>query len=81
MEQGLREWMLINSFYYGLNNNSMFFLNKESRIPFINNKPYDVITIIDQMLVETNITKRLDKVKSLSLYINEEINMMKNKRV
>jgi hypothetical protein len=81
MEHGLRYWMLINSFYYGLNNNIVCFLNKKSRIPFINNKPYDVFTILDGMLVETNITKTLDKVKSLSLYINEEINMMKNKRV
>jgi hypothetical protein len=48
----------------------MCFLNKESEIPYINNKSYDVFTILDGMLVETNITKSLDKVKSLNLDIN-----------
>jgi hypothetical protein len=32
MKHGLKDWMLTSSFYYGLNDNSMSFLNKESVI-------------------------------------------------
>jgi hypothetical protein len=74
MEHGLRDWMLTNSFYYGLNNDSMCFLDKEVETHFINKKPYEALSILDGILVETNICKSLDKVKNLDLDINEEKN-------
>jgi hypothetical protein len=43
--------MLLNSFYFGLNQHTERILDKESDIPFILNKPYDAYMILDGMVV------------------------------
>jgi hypothetical protein len=52
LEYGLRDYLLLNCFYYGLNQQSKHLLDKESDIRFLFNKPYDAFTILDGMLVE-----------------------------
>jgi hypothetical protein len=56
MEHGFKYWMLTNSFHYV----SMSFLNKESKIIFLENKPRDAFALLNGMIVETNIIKSLN---------------------
>jgi hypothetical protein len=59
LEHGLRDYMLLYSFYSGLNQQSKHLLDKESDIRFLFNKPYDAFTMLDGMLVEENIYKSI----------------------
>lgn len=65
--------MLLNSFYFGLNQHNKRLLDKESDIPFILNKPYDAFMILDGMVVEDNIYKSIKNAGIMDMYIKEEI--------
>jgi hypothetical protein len=54
--------MLLNSFYFGLNQHNKRLLDNESNIHFIFNKPYDAFMILDGMVIEDNIYKSIKNV-------------------
>jgi hypothetical protein len=72
LEHGLRDYMLLNSFYYALTQHSKHLLDKESDIRFLFNKPYDVFIILDGMLVEDNIYNSIKHAGIRNMYVKED---------
>jgi hypothetical protein len=72
LEHGLRDWMLLNSFYFGLNQHNKRLLDKESDIHFIFNRTYDEFMILDEMLVEYDIYKNIKNAGIMDMYFKEE---------
>jgi hypothetical protein len=66
--------MLLNSFFLGFNHKTKCPLDKSSNILFIINKPYDAFTILDGILIESDIIKSLKKARFIDIDINKEMN-------
>ena len=57
IEHGLKDWMLINSFYSGLRDECILLLEKEAHAPFVDIKATEACSLLDGILIETNIFK------------------------
>ena len=63
--------MHLNSFYLGLSQNSRRILKKESDTSFVFHKSCDAINILDGMLVDDYIYKRIKYARIRDMYVQE----------